>query len=842
MIDYVIVRSQDRRDVTITKAMTSADDCWTDHRLIRSSMSIKPNLKRRKMKKHIRRKINTELLQSPEVLANLQQSLRQSLQSVSSDGVKENWEELKLAIIQSCEENIGYKTKKHQDWFDENDHILQALIDKKRNAFCAWQNDIANVSKKCAHQEAKAEVQGLTREVKNKWWTDKAREIQHLADTHNTRGFFSATKAIYGPSTKGPRPIRGRDGTLLKDGRNINLRWREHFQELLNRHTSVDESIFRELPQYPVREDLSLPPSLNEVKAAIKRMKNHKAGGVDGIPAEVYKLGGPDLTERLHQLITKIWEREDIPADFRYAIIVTIFKKGDRADCGNYQGISLLSIAGKIIARILASRLLSLSEEVLPESQCGFRPNRGTMDLIFTARQLQEKCREQHQPLYMAFIDLTKAVDSVNRQALWKIIAKYGCAMKFINILRLLYDGMSATVLTDGSETEAFEVEIGVKQGCVIAPTLFSIFIATIIHLVKNKFPSGVDIIYRSDGKLFNLSRLRSKRKTTPASIVELQYADDNSLSALSEEGLQTILDVFAVAYGRIGLSLNIKKTQILHQPMPGQAPTVPNIQINGQALTNVAHFPYLGSYLSIRADIDAEIQHRLQSASAAFGRLRKRVFDDHDIQINTKILVYKAIVLPTLLYGSETWTPYRRHLKILEKYHLRCLRRFLCISWEDRCTNTSILEATKCTSIEAMLIRNQLRWAGHVLRMPEYRLPKQVLFSQLKEGTRTKGGQKKHFKDNLKANLKKCNINDNNWETLTQDRVSWKRILHEGATHFEDTRRQEDQRKRTQRKERDKTRDQGPTLPCSNICQICGKCCGSRIGLFSHMRTHRTQ
>ena len=203
---------------------------------------------------------------------------------------------------------------------------------------------------------------------------------------------------------------------------------------------------------------------------------------------------------------------------------------------------------------------------------------------------------------------------------------------------------------------------------------------------------------------------------------------------------------------------------------------------------------------------------------------------------------MYKAIVLPTFLYGSETWTPYRRHLKILEKYHLRCLRRFLCISWEDRCTNTSTLEATKCTSIEAMLIRNQLRWAGHVLRMPEYRLPKQVLFSQLKEGTRTKGGQKKRFKDNLKANLKKCNINDNNWEILTQDRDSWKRILHEGATHFEDRRRQEDQRKRTQRKERDKTRDQRPTLPCSNICQICGKCCSSRIGLFSHMRTHRTQ
>lgn len=142
--------------------------------------------------------------------------------------------------------------------------------------------------------------------------------------------------------------------------------------------------------------------------------------------------------------------------------------------------------------------------------------------MIFVARQLQEKCSEQNQPLYMAFIDLTKAFDSVNHQALWQVLAKIGCPDKYILILRLLHDNMSATVLTGfGDETEPFRVDTGVKQGCVIAPSLFSIFIATILHPTGNQLPQGVKIMYRTD-ELLNINRFRAKGQTTTVSITEL--------------------------------------------------------------------------------------------------------------------------------------------------------------------------------------------------------------------------------------------------------------------------------------------------------------------------------
>ncbi len=161
-----------------------------------------------------------------------------------------------------------------------------------------------------------------------------------------------------------------------------------------------------------------------EVCKAVRGLKHNKASGPDGIPAEILKHGGMNLLHRLHRFITTAWTSGKIPQQWKDANIVTIYKrKGDKADSGNSRGISLLSTAGKVLARIMLNRLLtSVADVVLPESQCGFRRERGTSDMIFVARLLQDKCREQHKDLYLAFIDLTKAFDTVNRELLWDVL------------------------------------------------------------------------------------------------------------------------------------------------------------------------------------------------------------------------------------------------------------------------------------------------------------------------------------------------------------------------------------------------------------------------------------
>ena len=183
--------------------------------------------------------------------------------------------------------------------------------------------------------------------------------------------------------------------------------------------------------------------------------------------------------------------------------------------CDNHRGISLLSIAGKTLARVLLNRFNEHLEQsgLLPESQCGFRKDRGTIDMTFTARQLQEKCQEQNMDLYMTLVDITKVFDTVSREGLWKSMAKFGFPTKFIAMVRQFHDCMLARVPNGGEFSDPFPVTNGVKQGCVLAPTLFSMMFSAMLTAAFQDGDNGIPIRYRFDGKLFNLRRLQAKSK-----------------------------------------------------------------------------------------------------------------------------------------------------------------------------------------------------------------------------------------------------------------------------------------------------------------------------------------
>ena len=175
------------------------------------------------------------------------------------------------------------------------------------------------------------------------------------------------------------------------------------------------------------------------------------------------------------------------------AKIITIFKnKGERSDCNNYRGISLLSVIGKVFAKDILVRLQKLAERIYSESQCGFRAGRSTIDMVFSLRQHQEKCREQQMPLYIAFIDLTKAFDLVSRDGLFQILPKIGCPPKLQSMIDSFPTNMKGTVQFNGSSSRNFDIRSCIKQGCVLAPTLFGIFFALLLRLAFGKASEGI--------------------------------------------------------------------------------------------------------------------------------------------------------------------------------------------------------------------------------------------------------------------------------------------------------------------------------------------------------------
>ncbi|BHF74462.1 hypothetical protein SprV_0501754800 [Sparganum proliferum] len=147
---------------------------------------------------------------------------------------------------------------------------------------------------------------------------------------------------------------------------------------------------------------------------------------------------------------------------------------------------------------------------------------------------------------------------------------------------------------------------------------------------------------------------------------------------------------------------------------------------------------------------------------------------------------MYKAVILPTLLYGAETWTAYARQARRLNQFHLSCLRRILWLNWQDRIPDTEVLERTGILSIYTMLRQMQLRWSGHLVRMDDERLPKRLFYGDVATGSRRQGGQIRRYKDTLKSSLKRLQINPTNWEELALDRPTWRRTVKTGAAIYE--------------------------------------------------------
>ena len=176
--------------------------------------------------------------------------------------------------------------------------------------------------------------------------------------------------------------------------------------------------------------------------------------------------------------------------------------------------------------------------------------------MVFSLRQQQEKCREQQMPLYIAFIDLTKAFDLVSRDGLFKILPKIGCPPRLQSMIESFHTDTKGTVQFNGSSSEPFEIRSGVKQGCVLAQTLFGILFGMLLKHAFDTTTEGIYIRTRSDGRLFNLARLRAKTKVCKVLIRDMLFADE----------LQSLMDCFLQACKDFGLTISLKKTNVLGQ------------------------------------------------------------------------------------------------------------------------------------------------------------------------------------------------------------------------------------------------------------------------------------
>ena len=827
-LDLILTRRKDLNTVRTTRSLHSAE-CDTDHILVRAKINLIPRKLHHSKPKACPR-INARRTSDPRKTRELLGALRSSLAKNRDEATNavSKWKQVRSALFQAGLEVLGRKERKNEDWFEANWQVMEPAVEAKRQARLAYNNNPCQTTRD-ALRIARSKCQQTARRCANDYWMKLSVRIQSAAESGNTGSMYAGIKEATGPSSTKSAPLKTKAGEPIDDQRQQMERWVEHYLELYATQNVVTDAALNAIPDLSVLDELDAEPTMVELSKAIDRLSTGKAPGEDGIPPEVIKSGKDALLQDLHELLCLCWREGAVPQDMRDAKIVTLYKnKGDRSDCNSYRGISLLSIVGKVFARVALARVQVLAERVYPESQCGFRAGRSTVDMVFSVRQLQEKCREQNKPLYLAFIDLSKAFDLVSRSGLFKVLRKVGCPPRLLAVVESFHKDMQSTVCYNGAMSDPFPVVSGVKQGCVLAPTLFGIFFSKLLSYAFRDNDDGVYLHTRSDGRLFNLARLRSKTKVRAVTIREALFADDAALATHTEQALQRLVDCLAHACDEFGLTISLKKTEVMAQGTDSP----PSIHIGDYPLNLVSQFKYLGSTISSNLSLEPEISARIAKAAGVMSKLQKRVWSNNNLTDNTKVQVYRACVLSTLLYSSEAWTTYAAQERRLNSFHLRCLRRILGIRWQDRIPNTEVLERARLPSIFALLTQRRLRWLGHVRRMDDGRIPKDLLYGELAGGARPRGRPALRFKDTCKRDLRSAGINTETWESLAGDRGAWRAAAHGGVVLAET--------ERTERAEQRRAKRQASSTALAatpHVCPSCSRDCHSRIGLHSHSR-----
>ena len=310
------------------------------------------------------------------------------------------------------------------------------------------------------------------------------------------------------------------------------------------------------------------------MEAAIKTLKCGKAAGVDNVPAELITHGGQPVVEVLHAICNKIWETGKWPSTWTKSITITIPKKGNLQLCNNYRTISLISHGSKVMLKIILNRLKPQAENIIAEEQAGFRHGRSTIEQIFNLRILCEKHLQHQRNIYHVFIDFKKAFDRVWHEALWTTMKKFNISGKLIDTIQSLYENAMSAVLVQGATGEWFHTSVGVRQGCLLSPTLFNIFLEGIMTHALENYNGTISIGGRQ--------------------ITNLRFADDIDGITGEEDELTKLVHNLDTAATKFGMEISAEKTKI----MTNNGTLQRDITIQGQKLEIVDHFKYLGAII----------------------------------------------------------------------------------------------------------------------------------------------------------------------------------------------------------------------------------------------------
>ena len=492
------------------------------------------------------------------------------------------------------------------------------------------------------------------------WIEERCQEIDDSLGKNNNKKAYQLVKDMTSSKQGRTTSIQDKNGKRLIEDRDILNRWTEYCSELYNHKAKDDPEV---LKHPPVTNIDSHPILQEEVEAAVKSLKPGKSAGVDNTPAELLQAGGETMIDVPLNICNKIWQTGEWATPWTQSLVITLPKKGNLLQCHNYRTISLISHASKVMLNILLNRLTPQAETILVEEQAGFRPGRRTTEPIFSLRILCERYLQHQQDLFHVFVDFKKAFDKVCHAALWSTMKLYNINANLIKVIESLYSKATSAVYYNGSVGECFRTRVGVRQGCLLSPTLFNIFLERIMTDALENHEGSVSIGGRT--------------------ITSLRFADDIDALAGKEDELVKLINHLDTTSTKYGMEISAEKTKLMTNN------TSLDVRIGGQKLETVQSFKYLGSVVTDEGS-KQEIMSRIAQTIGALRKL-KTIWKDKNIALSSKIKLMRSLVISIFLYAFETWTLTAELEKKIQTTEMRCFRRLLGISYRDHVTNEKV-------------------------------------------------------------------------------------------------------------------------------------------------------
>lgn len=744
-IDHILIR-EDRQSLIEDVYTEKAANVETDHFMVVAKVRIKKTNQNKKQSKKARWSIDK--LKQEEVRAKYEEEMEKELESQESGmEVREKWMKLKACLNKTAQNVLGTEQKQKQtQWWNEKCKELVRRKTEARDKYMKTGDD----NDKENYRKARNEANHGIREVKNQWMNHKLQTAENQMKNNNTRKFYQDIKKMNTiKSTRQTTKMKNKHGKTAETEEEEKQIWEEYFKTMLTEDKTQRRNlgVGQEEERCERNEQISIAEQ--DIKEIIKKLKNGKTPGPDGINNELIKYGGNRVVKEIHELINQIWDMEHVPEEWGIGAIYPIHKKGDKQICDNYRGITLLNSTYKMLTTTIHNKLME--NITIPEYQNGFAKGKSTIDAIHMMKQILQKTTEHNQKVIIIFIDFKKAFDSINRQQLMGIIHSLEIPTKVKAMINVVTEKTTTSVITRSGQTREFETNIGIRQGDILSATLFTIVIEHILRNIQRK------------------GTLRNK----PLQIIA--YADDITVIAKQKYLLEETMREIMEEGRKIGLYINTEKTKVM---ITGDDETS-SIKIGNHMYECVKTFKYLGVTINKKGTNTDEIAEKIQAAHRAYYVNRKSL-TNKTLRRKTKLGIYKTIIRPILMYAAETLTLTKQDRNKIEIAERAILRKLTGPNKMDdgtirRKTNQELEDVMEGENIIRKIKKQRLRWAGHIMRMDPDTILRQLTDWQ-PTSNRKRGRPRENWLQQVEDDLKHLGITE--WKKKARNRRKWREFI----------------------------------------------------------------